>query len=125
MRSILLTVCFLFLLSRPAYSQVFLDHYDGPLLRAGLATFAVAEGTELYFTIRAIERGKGREGNIFFAPFADKPARAILVKAAATGASSYFIYKIHQGHPRLGTVLSWTVAGVFTGIAVHNARIAR
>jgi hypothetical protein len=86
-------------------------------LIAGWLTFAALQGADLYTTHRALASGAVESNPIMRAPL---PVQ-VGIKAGATAG----LIAWSKRHRKAGTILVWTLNGVYAGIVVHNARAAR
>lgn len=91
---------------------------------AGQIAFAVGQSLDTATTLSALQRG-GRETNPLLAPFASQPASLIAVKAASTVGTLYLLRKLHGYSPRTARIVTWSLAGTLTAVAVRNARVSR
>lgn len=96
----------------------------GLLFKLSLVAAMAAHGADLASTENCLGAGRCREMNPWLARY-EQPAvfgAAKMGVAAGSGLATYEVYK--RNHPKVATVLNFVVAGAYTAIAVHNARVA-
>jgi hypothetical protein len=87
-------------------------------------SFGALQALDAHSTLRAVRAGQS-EANPFVAPFAQRPALMIGVKAAATAGTIAITEKLWRRH-RVAAVTLMIAANVgYAAIVAHNYRQAR
>jgi hypothetical protein len=86
--------------------------------------FALAShGADLASTENCLGAGKCHELNPWLARF-NKPVAFGFAKAGVAAASEVGIDHFKETHPKWATALNFGIGATFTGIAIHNAKVA-
>lgn len=73
----------------------------------------------------ALGAGKGHEANPFFAPFTRHPWAAGAWKMGVASTTAWVLLSQRKKHPKLVFWASVGLTAFYTGVAIHNARIAK
>ena len=82
-------------------------------------------GMDLATTEYLLGSKKGREANLFLAPFSTNPVAFGAVKMGTAATTSYLLLRIHKKHPKLAFILANVGNLVYAGVVYHNSRLLR
>lgn len=91
------------------------------LYKFSFATAVVAHSADLSTTEFCLGAHRCKEANPFLAPFSDRPLVFGAVKMGGAALQLWAISRIQN--KRVATIANVVVTGVFTGIALRNARL--
>lgn len=94
-----------------------------PFLIGLYATQAALEGLDARTTLRALQAGKGREGNPVLSPFASSPPALIAFKMGSTAGILATLDRIHKYHARSATIACIAINVGYAFVVAHNFRI--
>lgn len=94
------------------------------LLKLSFVLALAGHGADLASTEHCLGRGVCREMNPWLARF-EQPAIFGAAKMGVAGAGLWATSEFAKSHPKWATVLNLTIAGAYTGIAIHNSRVAK
>lgn len=97
---------------------------DDTAFRASMVAAVVAHAADLAETQRCLGSGRCREVNPWLARF-ESPSAFAVAQMGVVSAQLWALAKLHERKPKLATAINFATAGVFAGIAVHNAKVAR
>ena len=100
-------------------------HAEDRIFRVSLVAAISAHAADGYATMYCLGAGTCRETNIVLGRFADRPALYGATQLGIAALSLWATTHIHDTHPKLATILNFTMTAVFTSIAVHNGRVVR
>lgn len=96
-----------------------------PLLyKLSLVAAIAAHGADLATTEHCLGAGRCHEMNPWLARF-EQPAVFGAAKMGVAAGGLWGIDMFAEKHPKWATVINFTIAGAYTGIAIHNARVTR
>ena len=73
---------------------------------------------------RCIGSGKCRELNPWLARY-NSPVRFTAAKVGVAGLQLWAVRKLRPSHPKLATLTNYTIAAVFSALAIRNERIGQ
>lgn len=91
-----------------------------PFLIGLYATQVALQALDAESTLRAIQSGKGREGNPVISPFASNPAALVGFKMGATSALILNLDRLHRNHPRAATIALLAIDAGYAFVVQHN-----
>ena len=94
---------------------------EGRIYSLSLATAITAHGADLATTTYCLGAHTCREGNPFLEPFSRNPLAFGVVKMGGAALQLWAISRIEN--KKVATIANFVVTGVFTGIAIRNARL--
>ncbi len=92
--------------------------------RASMVAAIAAHGADLATTENCLGAGRCTEMNQFLLRF-QQPGVFGAVKMGIAALQLWGVAKLHETHPVIAQIANWSTAGIFAGIAVHNARVSR
>ena len=95
------------------------------VFRASMVAAVVAHSMDLSTTMHCVGAGKCSETNPLLLHLSTQPMAFAAVKMGVASAQLWAMAKLHERHPRWATAINFGTAGLFTGIAIRNARISK
>lgn len=88
-------------------------------------TLSALEAGDIVTTVRALESGRGREGNGLMAPIVTNKTAMIATKVGVTALTIWIAARLHREHPKIAKVALWSINGVMAGVVANNLAVTR
>lgn len=86
------------------------------------ASFVALQALDVHSTMRAVDRG-ARESNPIMAPFAERPAAFVAMKAATTVGVLYMTERVRRHSPWRAIVMMAAFNSVYATVVANNYRL--
>lgn len=94
-------------------------------LKVALVVYGAVSGADLATTMYALGAERGREGNLLYAPFTNRPWATGAIKMGTAAGVALMLTRLVPEHPKTVKVATVFISAAVAGITIHNARIVR